>query len=138
MQGSRTGKAGLVSFAKKECANWLSERKCCVGTRDDKYFNDHGTCRIAEGKPCRYFEQSVLGPPDYKFRLPGYDYEALFRQYSKINPVYRGEQVVVRRCECGAELQPRRRFCNSCRQKREREANRNRQKRHYQKAFVST
>ncbi|MHC4478489.1 MAG: hypothetical protein ACYTEL_22865, partial [Planctomycetota bacterium] len=67
----RNLKCGLITFVKAECANWLSERKCCIGTSDDKCFNDHGPCLVVQGKRCKYFEQSVLGPPDYKFRLRG-------------------------------------------------------------------
>jgi len=111
----------LSVFVKAECANWDTHYQCCA---DDK------PCKVLCGQPCAYFERAVLGPPDYPYKLPGYDYRKLFDGYGQINPKLAARAVVIRKCECGASLQPRERVCEKCRAEKRRQAYRqHRQKR---------
>ncbi len=107
----------LGKFVKAECANWDDHYKCCC---------DDWPCRVLMGKPCRHFERAVLGPPDYPYRLPGYDYEKLFFAYRLIAPQAAGpRKLKVRTCpDCGEVLAPRRRYCDKCRRKHEKTARR--------------
>ncbi len=113
---------GLKTFAKNECANYWPRENGCIFDKP---------CSVMNDEPCRYFEKAVLGPPDYKFQLPKYDYSALFKQYAKINLNYNGFEVNVRRCGCGEILRPRHKYCDKCSRKRARTANRQRQQKHY-------
>lgn len=101
----------LRTFIKKECANYY-ENGCVY---------DH-PCLVFEGKRCRYFEKAVLGPSDYKFRLPGYDYPKIFKQYAAIHNHLHGIEVELRECECGEVLKLRQRFCDSCSKRRRRDS----------------
>ncbi|MHC4072529.1 MAG: hypothetical protein ACYTGS_10930, partial [Planctomycetota bacterium] len=65
---------GLRVFVRDECANYSKHRETCL-------FTD--SCKVMSGQRCSYFERAVLGPPDYKYRLPGYDYQKLFAQYAE-------------------------------------------------------
>ena len=110
--------ATLNSFVKGECANYDNYHKICV----------YGyACKVLKGERCAYFEKAVLGPPDYKFRSPGYDYDKIFEQYAQINTRYIGKlhKVNVRKCDCGESLEPRRRYCEKCQIKRRRKTYRN-------------
>jgi hypothetical protein len=123
---SKTAKGGLIGSAKAECANWIDphgRKGRCIGTdtSGDVQFNSSGKCWLTEGRPCKYFERCVLGPADYKYRLPCYDYEQLFEQYAAINRAYLSKQVTVRRCECSAALKPRHRYCEDCTRKKRQE-----------------
>ena len=64
---------GLQLFLRDECANYDKHTEACLIP---------DCCKVLEGQRCDYFEHAVLGPPDYKFRLPGYDYQKLFAQYA--------------------------------------------------------
>jgi hypothetical protein len=116
---NRNTKGGLVRFVKDACANWDRQHGHCIGTNisQETQFNTCGECWVIEGRPCKYFERCVLGPVDYKYRLPGWDYEKLFELYAQINPAHLVKQVRVRRCECGAALKPRHRCCEDCKRK---------------------
>lgn len=111
----------LVTFLKEHCAN----------------FNRH--CKVLKGKRCGYFEKAVLGPPDYKFRLPVYDYQKLFAQYAELTSSEK-QDVKVRRCECGEPLRPRHRYCESCKKARRKETYRKSRKtektREHQKRYA--
>ena len=121
------GTKTLRTFIKKECANYY-ENGCVY---------DH-PCLVFEGKRCKYFEKSVLGPADYKFRLPGYDYQKIFRQYAVFHNHLYGVEVELRKCECGEILKPRQRRCEKCSKKRARTTNRERQKKHRAQRNAST
>jgi len=102
----------LTRFVKNECANFDRYYQSCV----------EGTpCKVLAGEQCGYFERSVLGPVDYKFRLPNYDYQKLFAQYAD-QTGKASEAVSQRLCECGKNLRPRQRLCDSCSEKRRRDA----------------
>lgn len=114
-------KAGLKGFTKKWCANITDSGNCllcqtacknrdCTFCTDDKY----GQCKILQGKPCLYFERHVLGPPNYRYPLPHYDYQKLFDQYGELNKRFKTVDVTIRLCDCGEPLLPRRRLCDKC------------------------
>lgn len=105
----------LTRFIKDNCANYDIHYQKCL-------FAD--SCRVMDGLRCGYFEKCVLGPADYKYRLPGYDYSKLFAQYANQTGTA-PTKVKQRRCECGEPLQRGRRFCNVCNRKRRKESYRN-------------
>lgn len=107
----------IERFIKDECANYDKHYRACLGDN---------TCEALDGQRCGYFEKAVLGPPDYKYRLPGYEYQKLFAQYAQLTGSKK-QQVKQRRCECGAPLKFRHRFCDDCAQKRAKKASRARQ-----------
>ena len=99
----------LTRFLKDHCANYNKHYGQCV--------YDH-PCKVLEGKQCGYFEKAVLGPPEYKHKLPGYDYAKLFAQYASQTGAS-SKKVTVRRCpDCQAVLRPRQRYCEDCSKKR--------------------
>ena len=55
-------------FIKDECVNYDKHYRACLY---------HNTCEPFYGQRCGYFEKAVLGPPDYKFRLPDVGAELL-------------------------------------------------------------
>lgn len=110
----------LQAFVKDNCANYDKHYQSCL-------FAD--SCRVFDGQRCGYFERRVLGPPDYKYKLPGYDYSKLFAQYAEQTGAKK-HRVKVRRCECGTPLLLRQRFCESCAKKRAKVANCERQRKH--------
>jgi len=110
----------LTRFIKDECANFDGHYQICISDKP---------CKILNGERCSYFERRVLGPPDYKFRLPGYDYAKLFAQYAEQTGAQK-RRVKVRRCECGAPLRQRQRYCEKCSKIRAKDANRERQRKH--------
>jgi len=111
----------LTKFLKDNCANWDNYYQSCL-------FAD--SCKVFDGQRCGYFEKAVLGPPDYRYRIRGYDYSVLFAQYAEQTGASK-RKVEVRRCACGAPLEPRHRYCKQCARIRARQANRERQKKHY-------
>ena len=101
----------LTKFVKNECANYDKYQRCIYGE----------SCKVLSGKQCGYFEKAVLGPPNYRFRLPCYDYGKLFAQYAeqtKAEP----QAVKQRLCECGKSLRPRQRLCEDCKEKKRKDA----------------
>ena len=110
----------LKKFIKDECANYGKFYQKCLCA---------DSCRIFDGQRCTYFEKCVLGPPDYKYKLPGYDYSKLFAQYAELTKTEK-QRVKVRYCNCGTPLQHRQRCCEICSKRREKEANRQRQRKH--------
>lgn len=117
----KASQKSLFLFLRTECANWDNYYKLCQWG-DEK-------CRVMEGKRCGYFEKAVLGPHDYKYRLPGYDYVKLFAEYAEQTHA-QTKKVKQRRCECGEPLSHRQRYCESCRRIRAKTANRERQQKH--------
>lgn len=117
----------LIGFLKDNCANYDRHYQSCL-------FAD--SCKVFDGQRCGYFEKCVLGPPDYKYKLPGYDYAKLFAQYADQTGA-KSQRVKVRRCECGTPLRHRQRYCEHCVKTRAKEANRQRQKKH-RLSIVST
>ncbi|MHC4071533.1 MAG: hypothetical protein ACYSWW_18400 [Planctomycetota bacterium] len=109
---------GLKVFVRDECANYSKHRETCL-------FAD--SCKVMSGQRCSYFERAVLDPPDYKYRLPGYDYGKLFAQYAEQTRTEK-QQVSVRRCECGTPLRHRQRYCPDCALKRRRKTKRESQR----------
>ena len=118
-------KTYLTRFVKSECANYDKHYGGCLfrtvkGTPSDNLLEEEISkcpCLVLIGRQCGYFEKSVLGPVDYKFRLPNYDYQKLFAEYSEVTgKVF--ETVSGRQCECGKNLKPRQRFCSTCTKKR--------------------
>ena len=84
----------LKKFIKTECANYdkhyggclLCWRGCNVS--DEVHlacldFEPYTFCKVDAGERCPFLEGAVLGPLDYKFRLPDYDYQKLFAQYAE-------------------------------------------------------
>ena len=101
----------LSAFVRKECANHDSYYGGCLFATE---------CSVLTSRPCRYFERSVLGPPDYPYKTAGYDWGKLFAEYGTINSRFSGRGVTVRRCECGAVLGVRKKVCDTCRKTRRR------------------
>lgn len=117
MSKTRKTEITLKKFVKRECANYDKHCQSCLFT----------CCRIFDGKRCGYFEKCVLGPSDYKYRLPGYDYAKLFAQCAKQTGAQK-QEVKVRRCECGTPLRLRQRYCEKCIKQRAKKASRKRQR----------
>jgi len=117
----------LTKFVKDECANYDRHYQTCL---DDK------PCKVLAGKRCSYFEKVVLGPADYKYRLPGYDYQKLFAQYAEQTGT-EIQTVQQRRCACGNPLKPRQRFCEDCTRKRRQKTKRENQRNFRGKQRVS-
>ena len=111
---------GLREFIRDECANYGKNGEACL-------FGD--SCKVMDAQRCDYFEKAVLGPPDYRYKLPGYDYQKLFAQYAEQTKAEK-QQVNVRRCGCGTPLGHRRRYCLDCARKRRRETMRQSQRKH--------
>ena len=99
----------LSVFVKKECANFYEG--ACV-------FKD--VCIVLNGAPCRYFERAVLGPADYGYRLPGYDYAGISHEYRNVTKA-EIRTALQRTCECGRILQKRQRMCEKCKIKKRKE-----------------
>ena len=125
--------ATLSKFVRSECPNYDPYYNGCLfcwaGCRNDAdclgYIDlSHTFCKVSQNKRCGFFEVAVLGPPDYPYRVPGYDYQKIFTQYGRINPAFAGRGVVVRLCECGAVLGPGRRVCDRCQKQHRKESNR--------------
>lgn len=108
----------LINFVKEWCANYGRHYQLC---------SDDAPCRVLNGERCGYFEKFVLCPPDYKYRLPKWDYQKLFAQYAQLTGAKVGK-VKQRRCECGEPLQPQRRFCGRCARIRAKKASKRRSK----------
>lgn len=113
-------KTYIERFIRDECSNFDKHYQVCVSDTP---------CKALNGQRCGFFEKAVLGPPDYKFRLPDYDYQKLFAQYAELTGT-EGQEVQIRRCECGAPLSPRQRYCDKCSKHRAKEANRQRQRKY--------
>ena len=96
---------GLNVFVRRECANAIGTDGACL---------IEGSCRVLAGQRCGYFEQIVLGPPDYPHRLPGYDYARLFAEYAQQTGAAT-QRVRQRHCGCGTPLRRRERLCAKCR-----------------------
>ncbi len=101
----------LTRFIKAECSNYDAHYEGCL--RHD------GPCDVLDGKRCGYFEKCVLGPADYKYRLPGYDYAKLFAQSAEQTKASVGK-VKQRCCGCGEPLRLRQRCCEKCRRQHRR------------------
>jgi hypothetical protein len=104
----------LGKFVKAECANFSQYYQACVWGEP---------CKVLIGEKCGYFERCVLCPPDYKFRLPGYDYSKLFAQYADQTDS-ETKIIIQRRCSCGNPLLPRHRYCDDCTRKKRKASNR--------------
>jgi hypothetical protein len=106
----------LNSFLKQECANYVSDG--CLGVDlIGKGFNIDGKCWILKDhRPCKYFEESVLGVAKY---LGCFD--KIFSEYQNINLAIKMDQE-TRVCECGNELLKRERLCLKCKAKKRRDA----------------
>ena len=104
----------LTRFVKDECANFNKHYQACL---DDK------PCKVLAGERCGFFERVVLGPPDYKYRLPDYDYAKLFGQYAEMTKTD-ALTVEQRKCDCGNSLRLRQRYCDACSRKRRKDSNR--------------
>ena len=110
----------IERFVRDECFNFVNDYKTCL---DDK------PCTVLVGQRCGFFEKAVLGPPDYKYRLPDYDYTKLFAEYAELTGV-ESQAVQVRRCCCGVPLRTRQRYCEKCSKQRAKDSNRQRQRKH--------
>jgi hypothetical protein len=117
---ARIKQTTLTKFIKDECANYNKHYQECLSGDE---------CKVLSGERCGYFEKSVLGPLDYPYRLPGYDYSKLFAQYADRTGAKK-RKVKVRRCDCGSPLRQRQRYCDSCAKMRAKAANRERQRKH--------
>jgi len=116
----------LVRFVKDECANYNKHYQLCA---DDK------PCKVLSGQRCGYFEKAVLGPPDYKYKLPDYDYAKLFAQYAEQTKAE--NQIVKQRlCGCGKPLRLRQRYCDTCKQKKRQKTKREAQQKFRRKQRV--
>jgi hypothetical protein len=124
----------LIAFLQKECANWDGHYQVCLLTYPEDPKTDRPCC-VMQGKRCGYFEKAVLGPPDYKFRLPGYDYTKLFAQYADQTSANVG-QAQQRFCECGAPLRYRQRYCGDCSKRRAKKAHAARQRKYRNPKYI--
>ena len=123
--GKKVGKmreTTLTRFIRDECANYAKHYQECLSDSE---------CKVLSGERCGYFEKCVLGPPDYPYRLPGYDFAKLFAQYAEQTGA-RKQSVRIRRCGCGTPLRHRQRYCDSCAMKRRRKTKRDSQRRYRQ------
>jgi len=107
-------KAKLSGFVKDNCCNFDRHYQTCI---------DDAPCKVLSGKRCGYFEKCVLGPADYRYRLPDCDYGKLFAQYAEQTGT-ESQTVEQRLCACGAPLRLRQRFCDDCTRKRRQKAQR--------------
>ena len=108
----KTKQNALTAFVRRHCANWSVPDKYCT--------NIDGPCCIAQGKRCRYFEESVfkICDPSYRYATETGQYETLLALYLKINPnLQQTEPEKIRLCDCGTPLKPRRRICDICQKK---------------------
>ncbi len=121
----------LSSFVRSECANYDQHYGLCMEAA-----NQDQPCLVLAGKPCRYFERAVLGPPDYPYQTAGYDWPKLFEAYGQINLRLAGRAVAVRRCECGTALAKRERVCAKCRTRRRQDAYRQYRAKKHRRATV--
>jgi hypothetical protein len=64
----------LINFMRDECASFSKHYESCI-------FSD--SCKVLDGGQCGYFEHYVLGPSEYRHKLPGYDYPKLYAQYAE-------------------------------------------------------
>ena len=112
--------ATLRRFIKNECANYDRHYGVCITGEN---------CLVETGKRCGYFEKTVLGPPDYKFKLPNIDYQKIYSLYADATET-KTEKVTGNQCECGINLPPRKKMCEKCRINRRRKT-----KREYQHKF---
>ena len=104
----------LTRFVKQECANFDRHHQTCI---------EGMPCKVLGGEWCGYFEKAVLGPPDYKFRLPNWNYAKLFGEYDDLTG--RSSEVVTQRlCTCGENVKLRQRFCADCSEERRKTTNR--------------
>jgi hypothetical protein len=110
----------IERFIRDECSNYDKHDQICISDKP---------CKALNGQRCGFFERAVLGPPDYKCRLPDYDYQKLFAQYAELIGE-ESQDAQQRRCDCGAPLRHRQRYCRKCSKKRAKEANRERQRKH--------
>lgn len=125
----------LMRFVKKQCANWTGEpeEECLGVTALGEAFREPGKCRVMEGKPCKYFKESVLGPEDNKYPHLCFVQDPAFE--ARVRKQYKGidhtvVEADVRRCpDCQAALQPRQRYCEKCSSRRRRKTQREMQKR---------
>jgi hypothetical protein len=98
----------IERFIKDECSNYDKHQQTCLSDKP---------CKALNGQRCGYFEKAVLGPPDYKYRLPGYDYAKLFGEYAQLTGAEK-QDVKVRRCDCGTPLtRPKQKVCSACKTK---------------------
>lgn len=109
---SKIKETTLTRFIKDNCANYDRHYQSCL-------FAD--SCKVLDGQRCGYFEKCVLGLPDYKGRLPDYDYAKLFAQYAELTDAP-SQAVEQRRCKCGNPLSQRQRFCDVYYQKKRKDA----------------
>ena len=114
-------KRNLNKFVMTQCANYHSGNECLMA--------DYQPCLVLAGKRCGYFERAVLGPPNYPYPLPDWDYAKLFAQYAKATGA-KTQKIRQRRCGCGSPLARRQRMCAKCRQIRRRQTNRKSQRLH--------
>ena len=110
----------LKKFVKDLCCNYDRRYKVCI---------DGNPCKVLVGVQCGYFERAVLGSADYKYRLPGYDFQKLFALYAEHTKT-KTQLVNQRVCDCGSSLRHRQRFCDKCSQKRRKDSNLRSQKKH--------
>jgi len=109
----------LTTFIKTNCSNW--DIDICLGATINStgLFNTSGKCLIIEGKPCPYFEKSVL--PSAKNDA---NYDKILKYYSKINPKFDPAQANT--CNnCGKTIPPRKRYCKECAKKLRRKTYKN-------------
>ena len=106
----------LLRFIKDECSNYdRYYQNCLLGE----------SCLVFDGRRCAYFERNVLiVNPDYRFRLPGYDYTKLVGEYSEQTKA-KTSKVKTRHCACGEPIGFRQRLCRKCKESKRRDSYRN-------------
>lgn len=105
----------LIGFVNEFCGN-RTEKGCTGVTNKHQLFHE-GSCLIAQGKPCKFFETTVLPicDPAYKYATEPGSYQVILAAYLKINPNLRqNDEQNVRLCKCGKALLPRKRLCPKC------------------------
>ncbi len=134
----------LTRFVKEQCANWTAvlEEECLGANPFGKLFREPGKCQVIEGKPCKFFKDSVLGPEDEKYphlcfvKDPAFEMRVR-KQYKRIDHTV--VEADIRRCpDCGAALRSRQKFCDKCAEKRRRQTMRENQRRYRRKSRGST
>lgn len=100
----------LPKFVRDACSKFDRHYQTCM---------DDEPCKVLAGKRCGYFEQVVLCSPDYKYRLPNYDYAKLFGEYAETTKT-EAPVVSQRLCDCGNPLTWRRKSCDACARERRR------------------
>ncbi|UCC98977.1 MAG: hypothetical protein JSW66_03645 [Phycisphaerales bacterium] len=104
----KTVGCALRRFVKKDCSYWYNNKGRC---------ELHDKCLVLDGKPCDYFERSVLVPVNYRYKAgtlledPAFE-KKVRAQYAKIKAAPEADKNCCR--ECGVDIPPKKKRCQHC------------------------